>query len=292
MRLLPFLFVLGLLVFACQSERTVSFNADIRPIFNAKCIGCHGGVKQAGGFGLVFREDALRETESGRYAIVPGQAGRSEIVARIRHEDAELRMPFDGAALSENEIRLIETWIDEGAEWEEHWAYQPPVRPTVPEVAGGKEVQPIDAFVRAALLGKDLAPAPAAAKRELLRRVSFDLTGLPAPDALADAYLAGNLDYPALVDRLLALPAYGEQQAGRWMELARYADSRGYERDRPRNIWRVPRLGRKRLQRGPSLRPVYHLPVGRRPASGTHGGTARRHRFSPQHHEQRRGRHR
>ncbi len=238
MRLLPFLIVLCVSAYACQPERTVSFNADIRPIFNEKCVGCHGGVKQAGGFGLVFREDALHQTESGRYAIVPGHAGRSEIVARIRHADEEYRMPLDGAALSEEEIRLIETWIDEGAEWEEHWAYQPPVRPALPEVADGEDVQPIDAFVRAALLAKDLAPAPAAPKGELLRRVSFDLTGLPAPKALADAFLTGELDYPALVDSLLAQPAYGEQQAGRWMELARYADSRGYERDRPRSIWR------------------------------------------------------
>ena len=231
--------VISLLLFgACQQERTVSFNEDIRPIFNEKCIGCHGGVKQAGGFGLVFRENALRETESGKYAIVPGHPGRSEIIARVHHPDEELRMPYGAAPLSEEEIQLLETWIDEGAEWEEHWAYQPPVQPPVPIVEGAESLQPIDAFVRASLLENDLSPAPGANKRTLLRRVSFDLTGLPAPDPLATAFLDGKLTYEALVDSLLSQPSYGEHQAAKWMELARYADSRGYERDRPRSIWR------------------------------------------------------
>ncbi|WP_116105155.1 DUF1553 domain-containing protein [Lewinella sp. IMCC34191] len=225
-------------VWACQPEERVSFNDDIRPIFNEKCIGCHGGVKQAGGFGLVFRENALRETESGAYAIVPGEPGRSEIIRRVRHEDPELRMPFDAEPLAEAEIQLLERWIEQGAEWEEHWAYQPPVRPDIPSLGGEQADNPIDAFVRASLSEKNILPAPAAKKRILLRRVSFDLTGLPAPDALADAYLEGELDYEALVDSLLAQPSYGEHQAAKWMELARYADSRGYERDRPRSIWR------------------------------------------------------
>lgn len=223
---------------ACQEERAVSFNEHIRPIFNEKCIGCHGGVKQAGGFGLVFRENALRKTESGKFAIVPGQPGRSEIIARVRHEDEALRMPYDAKPLSEAEIRLLETWIDEGAEWEEHWAYQPPVKPEVPIVNGKQPLHAIDAFVQASLVEKGLSPAPAAQKRELLRRVGFDLTGLPAPDALADAFLNDLISYEALVDSLLARPSYGEHQAAKWMELARYADSRGYERDRPRSIWR------------------------------------------------------
>ena len=232
------LFVVVVVFFACQPERTISFNEDIRPIFNEKCIGCHGGVKQAGGFGLVFRENALRETESGKFAIVPGHPGRSEIMARVRHHDEELRMPYGEAALSEEEIQRLETWIDEGAEWEEHWAYQPPVSPEVPVLTGEQPANPIDAFVRASLLRTGLSPAPAAKKRILLRRVSFDLTGLPAPESLATAFLNGELAYEALVDSLLARPAYGEHQAAKWMELARYADSRGYERDRPRSIWR------------------------------------------------------
>ncbi|MGB3802129.1 MAG: DUF1553 domain-containing protein [Lewinella sp.] len=232
------LFVVLVVLCACQPERTVSFNEDIRPIFNEKCVGCHGGVKQAGGFGLVFRENALQETESGKFAIVPGRPGSSEIIARVRHEEAELRMPYDAAPLSEEEIRLLETWIDEGAEWEEHWAYQPPVKPDIPKVEGEQPASAIDAFVLASLLDKDISPAPAAEKRDLLRRVSFDLTGLPAPDGLAGAFLSDGLTYEALVDSLLARPSYGEHQAAKWMELARYADSRGYERDRPRSIWR------------------------------------------------------
>ena len=233
-----FLLLVTVTVWACQPEERVSFNDDIRPIFNEKCVGCHGGVKQAGGFGLVFRENALRETESGAHAIVPGKPGRSEIIRRVRHEDPELRMPFEAEPLAEAEIQLLERWIEQGAEWEEHWAYQPPIKPETPSLAGEQPDNPIDAFVQASLLKKGISPAPAAQKRVLLRRVSFDLTGLPAPDALADAYLEGELSYEALVDSLLARPSYGEHQAAQWMELARYADSRGYERDRPRSIWR------------------------------------------------------
>ncbi|NJC25198.1 PSD1 and planctomycete cytochrome C domain-containing protein [Neolewinella antarctica] len=230
--------VSAFIMLTCQEERTINFNEDIRPIFNEKCIGCHGGVKQAGGFGLVFRENALRETDNGKFAIVPGKPGQSEIIARVRHENEELRMPFEGPALSEEEIHLLETWIEEGAEWEEHWAYLAPTKPEIPVIEGGQPDNSIDAFVMAALLPYDLVPAPRAPKRELLRRVSFDLTGLPAPEFLAEVFLSGDLAYEVLIDSLLAQPSYGEHQAAKWLELARYADSRGYERDRPREIWR------------------------------------------------------
>lgn len=164
MKRLLLLFIATGILLTCQREPTISFNEDIRPIFNAKCIGCHGGVKQAGGFGLVFRENALRETDNGKFAIVPGKPGKSEMMARVRHEEEELRMPFEGAPLSETEIQLLETWIEEGAEWEEHWAYQAPVKPEVPTIAGGQPANPIDAFVTASLLPHKLAPAPRAPK--------------------------------------------------------------------------------------------------------------------------------
>ena len=235
--LATFLFILSALA-SCQQEDRVSFNDDIRPIFNAKCVGCHGGVKQAGGFGLVFRENALRETDSGVFAIVPGKPGRSGLISRVRHENPELRMPFDAEPLSEAEILLLERWIDQGAEWEEHWAYLPPVQPEVPagEEAGVRNE--IDAFVRSALLETDFAPAPRAPKRELLRRVAFDLTGLPPSPELAAKFIDEAITYENLIDSLLASPAYGEHRAVKWLELARYADSKGFERDRPRSIWR------------------------------------------------------
>ena len=223
---------------SCAQEPHISFNEDVRPIFNEKCIGCHGGVKQAGGFGLVFRENALRETTSGKFAIVPGKPHRSEILSRVRHENEELRMPFEAEPLSEVEITTLERWIEQGAEWEEHWAYLPLEAPPVPQVEDAFVADPIDAFVLTSLRQQNLAPAAAPTDRELLRRVSFDLTGLPPATHLADAFLAGTLPYPDLVDSLLASPAYGEHQAAGWLELARYADSQGYERDRPRSIWR------------------------------------------------------
>lgn len=226
------------LLAGCQPEARVSFNEEIRPIFNAKCIGCHGGVKQAGGFGLVFRENALRETDSGKFAIVPGKPGKSEVISRVRHENAELRMPFDGAPLSETEISLLETWIDQGAAWEEHWAYQPPVSPEIPPVEDDWVTDEIDALVLSSLRNQNLAPARRAQKAELLRRVSFDLTGLPPSSSLSIKFLNEQMDYESLIDSLLACAAYGEHRAVKWLEMARYADSKGFERDRARSIWR------------------------------------------------------
>jgi hypothetical protein len=232
------LFAIVILLAACQQESHISFNEDIRPIFNQKCVGCHGGVKQAGGFGLVFRENALRETDRGKFAIVPGRPGQSELIRRVRHENQELRMPFEADPLSEAEIQLLERWIDQGAEWEEHWAYLAPERPNVPARDNAWDRNEIDAFVRTSLLKDDLAPAFSAQKRDLLRRVAFDLTGLPPSPTLASEFMGESIGYERLIDSLLNSIDYGEHWAAKWLELARYADSRGYERDRARSIWR------------------------------------------------------
>lgn len=223
---------------ACKQEPQLSFNKDIRPIFNAKCVGCHGGVKQAGGFGLVFRENALRETSSGKRAIVPGNAARSELVRRIVHDDPELRMPLEAAPLEEHEVALISEWIEQGAEWEDHWAYNPLTLPEVPETTEWSE-QPIDRFVHSRLIQQNLAPSGRAKKEKLLRRVSFDLTGLPPEPEVATRFLEDDRPsaYADLVDTLLSRPTYGEHLASYWLDLARYANSRGYERDRLREIW-------------------------------------------------------
>ncbi|OAV43812.1 DUF1553 domain-containing protein [Lewinella sp. 4G2] len=220
------------------SRGSVSFTADVRPIFNAKCVGCHGGVKQAGGFGLVFRENALRETASGKFAIVPGDAASSEVIVRARHADPELRMPLGEQPLTDAEISVLSQWIDEGAEWEKHWAYEVPVPPEVPAAIDGAG-QRIDHFVRAQLKAEGIVPNPPADKDKLLRRVSFDLTGLPPRPALAEAYLSDERPdaYERLVDTLLSQPTYGEHLASYWLDLARYADSRGNERDQSRTIW-------------------------------------------------------
>ena len=219
------------LLVSCQQEERVSFNAEVRPIFNTHCVGCHGGVKQSGELGLIFREDAMA-------AIEPGSARRSELVKRIRHTDLELRMPYERAPLSEADVQTLERWIDQGAEWEEHWAYQTPTvvaaHAAVP--AGGNE---IDAYVTDGLAPHSLSPAPAAPPHTLIRRLAFDLTGLPPTPEEVAAFVADPSEaaYAAAVDRYLDSPRYGEHRAATWLDLARYADSRGYERDRPRTIW-------------------------------------------------------
>ena len=230
MRLLPSIVAVYLLV-SCQPEERVSFNAEVRPIFNAHCVGCHGGVKQSGELGLIFRKDAMA-------AIVPGSAARSELIKRVRHTNPEVRMPYERAPLSKADIRTLERWIDQGAEWEEHWAYRAPTvvaaHAAVP--AGGNR---IDAYIADGLAPHSLTLAPVAPPPVLLRRLAFDLTGLPPTPEEVAAFVADPSEaaYATAVDRYLASPRYGEHRAATWLDLARYADSRGYERDRPRTIW-------------------------------------------------------
>lgn len=233
-----------ILFFGCQPSgpELVSFNRDIRPILNDKCLRCHGGVKANGGFSLLFEEDAYGETESGRPAIVPGDHRKSELYRRLVHEDPEMRMPYEARPLGEEEIELIARWIDQGAEWEDHWAYVPPDRNIQPPKIGDPDWArtPVDPFVFAKMEEKGLSPAPEADKPELLRRLSFDLTGLPPTPAEARAFLADERPdaYERLVDRLLASPHFGERWATLWLDLARYADTKGYEKDSNRSIWK------------------------------------------------------
>jgi hypothetical protein len=230
--------VLG--VVALRGEDAVDFNDEVRPILNGRCISCHGGVKRSAGFGVLFREDALVAGESGRPGIVPGDADASEMIRRITHADPSERMPKEGDPLSEAEIRTLRRWIDQGAEWGEHWAYRKPEAPTLPEVADEAwAAGPIDRFVLARLEDEELAPSPAADCHSLMRRVSLDLVGLPPAPEEADAFCASPTPeaYAAVVDRLLASPRYGEHWASMWLDLARYADTKGYEKDQHRDIW-------------------------------------------------------
>ena len=232
--------LLGLSI-SCSHREEVSYNRDIRPIFNQKCLSCHGGVKQSGGFSLLFEEDAFAETESGRPAIVRGRPNRSELLRRLRHPDPELRMPQDHDPLSEEEILLIEEWIRQGAKWEEHWAYIPPdTSITPPADASGWARNGVDQFISQTLQANDLTPNPEADRSSLLRRLSLDLTGLPPTPAEMDAFLADDAPgaYEKQVDRLLDGPQFGERWASMWLDLARYADSKGYEKDLYRSIWK------------------------------------------------------
>ncbi|MEM6843090.1 MAG: DUF1553 domain-containing protein [Bacteroidota bacterium] len=231
---------LALLLWQNRSEE-VSYNQHIRPIINSKCIGCHGGVKKSAGVSFLFREEALDTAESGIPAIVPGDARGSGMYQRIIHHDPEYRMPSDGEPLSEEEIELIGRWIDQGAEWEDHWAYIPPETTiTPPDTEIGTVYNDIDRFVQARLEEKNLSPAPEAEKEVLLRRLYLDLTGLPPTPKEASIFLddVSEDTYEKMVDHLLSSPHFGERWAAMWLDLARYADTKGYEKDLNRSIWK------------------------------------------------------
>lgn len=218
----------------------VDFSRDIRPIFNQSCTSCHGGVRQKNGVSFIYREEALGVGKSGRPTIVPGHPERSELIARLTATDPEARMPYHAPPLLPQQIALLKRWIKEGAQWQDHWAFVAPRPQPLPAVKHSAwPRQPEDRFILARLEKEGLEPSPEATKTALLRRVSLDLTGLPpTPEALASFLTDGSADaYEKQVDRLLASPRYGERWAALWLDLARYADSRGYEHDTDRPMW-------------------------------------------------------
>ncbi len=232
------------------NKEKIDFNTQIKPILNKHCIHCHGGVKQNGGFSMMTRESIVAPTTSGKPAILPGNARNSEFIKRLTTEDVEERMPFEGNPLSSTEIELLTQWVNEGAEWGLHWAYNPVQKIEVPKRAKALgavsaksivnwERNNIDYFINKKLIANDLTPSQLADKNAILRRVSLDLIGLPAPKALSDAFLRKDnpITYEQLVDELLASPRYGERWASMWLDLARYADSKGFERDPNRSIY-------------------------------------------------------
>jgi len=230
----------GVLQHPGAAERRVDFNRDIRPIFNSQCMACHGGVKQASDVSFSYREQALGKGKSGRPTIVPGSPGASELIARVTSNDPEVRMPLHGPPLPPAQIALLRQWIKEGAQWENYWAFVPPKPQRLPDVRNAAWVrQPLDRFILARLEKERLAPAPEAGKAELLRRASLDLTGLPPSPAELAVFLADSSKdaYEKQVDRLLASPRYGERWASLWLDLARYGDTKGFEKDHSRPVW-------------------------------------------------------
>ena len=245
--------LLGIIVFLMFSMRrqTVDFNAQVKPIFNKKCITCHGGVRRKAGFSLLFRAEALMKNESGKPAIIPGDPEHSEMIRRLTLKDPEERMPYKHEALSKDEIEILKKWIKEGAVWGDHWAYVAvkPVEVPKPKsslfgLIPAKKIEwaknDIDYFIYDKLKQEKLSPSPAADKATLLRRVSLDLIGMPAPENLSQKFLNDRSDtaYENLVDSLLASKHYGERWTSMWLDLARYADTKGYEKDGGRSIWR------------------------------------------------------
>jgi len=229
----------------------VDYNTQVKPILNKHCMKCHGGVRHKGGFNLLTRELALQPTESGQSAIVPGEPGKSEMMRRINCSDPEERMPYQEKALNKAEISVLAQWIAEGAPWDIHWAYRAIELPPVPKPKGTiwNFWQPkttnwvkndLDWFIYDRFQREQLHPTPEANPMSLLQRVSLDLTGLPAPEPLAQSFRSDTsaYAYERLVDSLLASPRFGERWASVWLDLARYADTKGYERDGNRTIWK------------------------------------------------------
>ena len=222
----------------------VDFNDQVRPILSRHCFKCHGpddkGRKAK--MRLDLEETAKTPAGSGERPIVPGKPDESELVRRIFAEDPDELMPPRAAnsSLSDAERNTLKQWVAEGAKYDVHWAFRKPVKPALPRVREPSWVRnPIDAFVLARLEQEGLKPSAEADRATLLRRVSLDLVGLPPTEEDLDAFLANQSAdaYERQVDRLLASAHYGERWARRWLDLARYADTNGYEKDRPRSIW-------------------------------------------------------
>lgn len=226
------------------SAHAVDFNREVRPILAQQCFACHGmdDHGRKGKLRLDLSDSAYGQGKSGEIAIVPGKPDSSEVVRRILSTDEDDLMPppHTKKVLSDKDKAILKAWIAEGAKYETHWAYTPP-QPSKDPKAG------IDPFIRERLEKEGLTPSPEADRYTLVRRVYLDLIGLPPTPAEADAFIEASESsdksdssdpaYEKLVDSLLNSPQYGERWARRWLDLARYADTNGFEKDRPRQIW-------------------------------------------------------
>ncbi len=242
--------ILSLAALLCglaTAAEPVDFAGQIEPIFQANCYACHGEAQQLGQLRLDSRSVAMEAGPSGP-RIVPHDPESSSLYLRVAGLGDGNRMPM-GGQLSEGEIASVREWIKQGAVWpqgsgteaglNQHWAFVPPQRPAVPRPDGDWESNPVDSFVRAKLKAEGLRPSPAASRETQLRRLSLDLTGIPPTPEDVDRFLAdsGPDAYGREVERLLASPHYGERWGRVWLDAARYADSDGFEKDKPRQVW-------------------------------------------------------
>ncbi len=234
-----FIVTLAYYAISCRSQQTVDFSTQVKPILNKKCISCHGGVKKQGGFSLLFEEEAKAKLKSGNYAIVPGDVSKSQLISRLTLSDPEERMPYKHDPLGKEEIEILTNWVKEGAKWGEHWAYKSVEKQEIPQTGSDWAKNDIDRFVFEKAESEGLKVSAEAKPEVLARRVALDIIGFPAPDSIKNAYLQNPTEgnYEKMVDQLLASPHYGEKWAAMWLDLARYADTKGYERDDVRSIW-------------------------------------------------------
>lgn len=228
----------------------VDFARDVLPIFKDRCLKCHDGNKQKAGYRIDVRSHALRGGESGKPAIVPRDAAKSDLLRRVLLTEGEEAMPPGKQKLTPAQIQTLRAWIDAGAPWPDalagettgpiHWAFQAPQRPPLPAVKNAAWVRnDIDRFILARLEKEGLSPSRPADRVTLLRRLSLDLIGLPPRVEEVDAFLADRSDRAVerAIERLLASPHYGERWGRLWLDAARYADSDGFEKDKARQVW-------------------------------------------------------
>ncbi|MBC8116680.1 MAG: PSD1 domain-containing protein, partial [Candidatus Saccharimonas sp.] len=232
------------------TKKKVDFVADIKPLLTTHCHKCHGTSKQEGGLRLDRRDEALNGGDSGP-AFVSGKSAESLLIKYVAGVDPDVLMPPEGDKLTDEQIGLLRGWIDQGADWPKddkaaadrraaHWSFQP-VRALSPPVSNAAVHHPVDAFVRETLASRGLTPSPEADRATLIRRLSLDLLGLPPGPQETTEFLGDERPDACerLLDRLLASPHFGERWGRHWLDLARYADSDGYEKDLPRpHAWR------------------------------------------------------
>src|SRR5687768_14290247 len=222
----------------------IDFNRDVQPILSENCYFCHGPDKaqRKADLRLDKPDEAIRDLGKGRRAFVPGKSAQSDAIRRMLSTDPDEKMPpaESHREVTPQQIETLRRWIDEGAVWGVHWAFVAPKRPPVPTVKDSTWVRnPIDAFVLSRLENEGLRPSPDASREKLIRRATFDLTGLPPAPQEIDAFVAdvSSDAYEKLVDRLLASPKYGERMVVEWLDAARYADTNGYQGDPTRTSW-------------------------------------------------------
>ncbi len=245
-RLILLLAVITAVPLLAASEPALDFNRDVRPILSEHCFHCHGQDPKERKAKLRLDEPtSATAARDGHAAIVPGKPNESELVKRLRTSDLDDLMPPPEAKrpLTPQQIALLERWVAEGARYDRHWSFVPPRTPAIPKAGADWARSSVDHFIAARLQTAKLTSTAEAAPPTWLRRVSLDLVGLPPEPAEVDAFTAdlakrGEAAYAAAVDRLLASPRYGERQAEEWLDIARYADTHGFNNDSARSMWR------------------------------------------------------
>ena len=223
-------------------DSKIDFARDIQPILAERCLLCHGPDEAEAGLRLDLAEHATRKLDSGETAIRPGEPEASELIRRVTTDDPDKRMPPEGEPLTVDQVRMLREWVEQGGEYSRHWAFEPIRQPTLPPVSDPQWcVNGLDRFVLAKLDELGIKPSPEKGRESLIRRLYADLIGLPPTIEELDAFLTdGRPDaYERVVDRLLQSDHFGERWGRHWLDMARYADSDGYEKDKPRpNAWR------------------------------------------------------